>query len=122
MRKLSPVQIEIVKHIARGKTNKEIAMEMSYSEDGIKYQVKRILRKLDVKSRAHAVAAAIQHGLINADAAGNRRLIVEGLWDFRYRSGASLYTELTEHIAQLRGEVARLADKVTDEDNPEAST
>jgi DNA-binding CsgD family transcriptional regulator/uncharacterized small protein (DUF1192 family) len=121
MRTLSPVQIEILEHIAQGKSNREIARAMSYSEHGIKYHVTWILRKLDVKSRAHAVAAAIQRGWLCPGVAGNRRLIVEGLADFRNRSDVSLYTEVAEQIVALKDEVARLADQVRDKDKPAVS-
>ena len=94
------------------KTNSQIGRAMSYSEQGIKYHVTLILRRLGAKSRAHAVAAAIQHGLLDANMAGNRRLIVEGLTDLRNRSDESLYTELIEQILALKEEVARLTRQI----------
>ncbi len=117
---LSPVQIEILEHIAEGKSNLQIARAMSYSEQGIKYHVTRILRKLDVKSRAHAVAAAIQHGLLYSDTTGNRRLIVEGLSDLRNRSDESLYIELIQQIVSLKDQVVRLAAQLRNEEKPVA--
>jgi DNA-binding CsgD family transcriptional regulator len=118
---LTPVQIEILEHIAEGKSNRQIARAMSYSEQAIKYHVTWILRKLDVKSRAHAVAAAIQYGLVYPDTAGNRRLIVEGLADLRNRSDESLYIELMQQIVALKDEVCRLADQLRDKVKPVAS-
>jgi len=109
---LSPIQIEILRHIALGRTNRQIARAMSYSEQAIKYHVTWILRKLDAKSRAHAVAAAIEHGLLDANMAGNRRLIVEGLADSRHRSNETLYAELTQQILALKEEVTRLTEQI----------
>jgi DNA-binding CsgD family transcriptional regulator len=109
---LSPIQIEILEHIALGRTNRQIAKAMSYSEQAIKYHVTWILRKLDANCRAHAVAAAIEHGLLDAKVSGNRRLIVEGLADSRHRSNETLYAELAQQIFALKEEVARLTEQL----------
>jgi len=115
----SAVQIEILKQIAQGRTNLQIARAMSYSEQAIKYHVTCIMRKLNAKSRAHAVAAAIERGLLDRNiAGGERKLIVEGLTDLRNRSDESLYAELIEQILVLKDEVARLTDQLRGNDKP----
>ena len=50
--------------IARGKTNKAIARELSLSEKTIDRHVSNIFAKVDVSSRAAATAFAYEHKLI----------------------------------------------------------
>jgi DNA-binding CsgD family transcriptional regulator len=60
---LSPREIEVVVLIAQGRTNAEIATQLSLSERTIHRHVSNILTKLDVRSRTSAAAYAVQHGL-----------------------------------------------------------
>ncbi len=55
---------QILKYIADGNTNKQIANTLSISEQTIKNHVSAILRKLNANDRAHAVVLAIKSGLI----------------------------------------------------------
>ena len=50
--------------IARGLTNSEIAEEFVVSETTVKTHVSRVLMKLDVRDRIHAVIYAYEHGLV----------------------------------------------------------
>jgi transcriptional regulator EpsA len=50
---------EILQWLGSGKTNWEIAQQLSISENTVKNHVQRILAKLDVKTRAQAVAKAL---------------------------------------------------------------
>jgi two-component system, NarL family, nitrate/nitrite response regulator NarL len=60
---LSPREREIVAHIARGASNKEIARALDIAETTVKIHVQHILRKLDLSSRVQvAVAAAARAG------------------------------------------------------------
>lgn len=52
---LSPRQKQIIRRISHGDTDKEIASRLGISEGTINFHVRRILIKLRVKSRAHAV-------------------------------------------------------------------
>ncbi len=61
---LSARELEALKRIAEGKSNREIANELSVSENTIKFHVKNILQKLSVANRIEAVTYAIQHKLI----------------------------------------------------------
>lgn len=61
---LSGREIEVLKRIAAGKSNKEIGAELFISEGTVKTHVKSIFSKLDVVSRTEAVAAATRRGLI----------------------------------------------------------
>ena len=60
---LSPREQEILRGIARGHGNKEIARTLGIAETTVKIHVQHILRKLDVSSRVHAAVMAAEHGL-----------------------------------------------------------
>jgi DNA-binding CsgD family transcriptional regulator len=63
---LSAREIEVLNWIMTGKSNWDISRLLGVSEATVKFHVKNILLKLDVCSRAHAVAVAIGHGLIRS--------------------------------------------------------
>ncbi|MBP6270226.1 MAG: response regulator transcription factor [Rhizobacter sp.] len=60
---LSPREQEILRGIALGQSNKEIARALGIAETTVKIHVQHILRKLDVSSRVHAAVIAAEHGL-----------------------------------------------------------
>ena len=62
---LSPRQQEIMKWVTAGKSNWEIGMILHISETTVRNQLVRIMRKLDVHTRTHALAKAIELGLIS---------------------------------------------------------
>ncbi|MCJ7655126.1 MAG: LuxR C-terminal-related transcriptional regulator, partial [Dehalococcoidia bacterium] len=51
--------------MAKGYFNKQIAIELSISEQTIKNHITSILRKLDANARTQAVITAIKRGLIS---------------------------------------------------------
>jgi len=57
-------EIEILHWIKEGKTTQDIARVLELSPFTVKNHVQRILRKLDAKSRPHAIARAIARGLL----------------------------------------------------------
>lgn len=61
---LTPRETEILTSIARGNSNKRIAVELTISEQTIKNHITSILRKLDANARTEAVVTAIKRGLI----------------------------------------------------------
>lgn len=61
---LSPRELDILRGIARGASNKEIAREHGIAETTVKIHVQHILRKLDVSSRVHAAVIASENGLL----------------------------------------------------------
>ena len=61
---LTPRQLEVVKLLAQGKTNQEIAQELVLSTGTVRTHVQRILAKLSVSDRTSAVVRAIDLGLI----------------------------------------------------------
>ena len=61
---LSPRVQEILRHIARGASNKEIARGLDIAETSVKIHVQHILRKLDLSNRVHAAVYATERGLL----------------------------------------------------------
>lgn len=61
---LSPRQGELLRRIANGATNKELAHELRISEATVKTYLKDLYRRLGVPSRAAAVAHAMRAGLV----------------------------------------------------------
>jgi len=62
---LSPRETEVFELVARGLANKEIAEELVLGETTVKTHVARILAKLEVRDRVHAVVLAYEIGLVN---------------------------------------------------------
>jgi len=61
---LSPAEIRVLRLIAEGNANKEIAAQLSVSEETIKGQVRNILSKLGAKDRTHAAMIGLKRGII----------------------------------------------------------
>jgi DNA-binding NarL/FixJ family response regulator len=57
-------EIEVLREIARGRANKEIAAHLAISENTVKDHLKSILGKLQVSARTEAVTVAVQRGII----------------------------------------------------------
>jgi DNA-binding NarL/FixJ family response regulator len=61
---LTPAEVRVLSLIAAGNANKEIAAQLSTSEDTVKGQVRNILSKLDAKDRTHAAMIGLKRGII----------------------------------------------------------
>jgi DNA-binding NarL/FixJ family response regulator len=60
---LTPREAEVLRLMAAGRTNREIAAELVVSEGTVKTHVNRIFAKARVRDRGQAVAYAFRHGL-----------------------------------------------------------
>jgi DNA-binding NarL/FixJ family response regulator len=69
---LSPRELQVLRLVARGKTNRKIASELYVSEKTVDRHVSNILTKLNVRSRAAATAWAYENALIGKDLPRNR--------------------------------------------------
>jgi DNA-binding NarL/FixJ family response regulator len=61
---LSPAEISVLRLIAAGYGNKEIADQLSTTEESVKSRVKNILSKLGANDRTHATTIALKRGII----------------------------------------------------------
>jgi DNA-binding NarL/FixJ family response regulator len=62
---LSSRELEVLKLVASGKSNKEIGAMLSITERTVKAHVNSILAKMDVRDRTQAATTAIQKGIIH---------------------------------------------------------
>lgn len=61
---LSAREVEVLRHVALGRSNKRVGQELDVTEDTIKGHMKGILAKLGANDRTHAVMLALQRGII----------------------------------------------------------
>ncbi len=64
---LTARELEILKMLAKGPTNKEIAQALGISDNTVRNHVNSIIEKLEVSDRTEAATTAIQRGLIMVD-------------------------------------------------------
>jgi len=64
---LTPRELEILRHVAEGRSNKAIAAALSMSHRTVEVHLTRIFKKLGAKSRTRAVTLAVRQGLIDID-------------------------------------------------------
>jgi len=64
---LSDREVEVLRLMARGAANKEIAGELYISESTVKTHIANIFQKLDVNDRTEAVTKALQKGIIRLE-------------------------------------------------------
>jgi two-component system NarL family response regulator len=62
---LSEREVQVLRLVVQGFTNKQIAYELKIAEDTAKNHVKRILKKLGADDRTQAATWAIQRGIIH---------------------------------------------------------
>jgi len=61
---LSAAEVRVLRLIAEGHSNKEIAAQLSMTEDAVKGQVRSILSKLGASDRTHAAMIGLKRGII----------------------------------------------------------
>lgn len=64
---LTPRELEVLKLIVKGKSNREIATELFVTEGTVKVHVNNLLGKLGVNDRTQAATVAIQRGIVHLD-------------------------------------------------------
>jgi DNA-binding NarL/FixJ family response regulator len=62
---LTAREIDVLKRVASGKSNKLVAAELSISESTVRAHMKSILPKLDAVGRTHAVMIALKRGILD---------------------------------------------------------
>jgi len=63
---LTPAEIDVLRLIAAGQANKQIAARLSITEDTVKGRVKSILSKLGANDRTHAAMIGVKRGIIQS--------------------------------------------------------
>jgi two-component system, NarL family, response regulator YdfI len=61
---LSPREVEVLRLLAEGTGNKQIAWRLSISEHTVKYHISSLFNKLNASSRTEAVAIGVRLGLV----------------------------------------------------------
>jgi two-component system NarL family response regulator len=64
---LSPREMEILTLVAKGKSNREIGVELAISEGTVRVHTSNLLSKLRCSGRAQAVSEAIRRGIIEVE-------------------------------------------------------
>jgi DNA-binding NarL/FixJ family response regulator len=64
---LTAREIEVLRRVAAGKSNKLIAAELDISENTVKAHMQSILPKLDASDRTHAVIIALKRGILHVE-------------------------------------------------------
>jgi len=67
---LSPREREVLRQLAFGRSNKEIADALSITDETVKTHVGRLLSKLQLENRTQAVVYALKHGIVSMEELG----------------------------------------------------
>jgi two-component system NarL family response regulator len=65
---LSSRELEVLRLMAVGKSNKEIGVTLCIAEGTVKAHVSKLLKKLNVTGRTEAIKAAVLHGMVDLEA------------------------------------------------------
>ncbi len=63
---LTQRELEVLRRVAAGNANKEVAAQLSIAEETVKAHMSSILSKLAAKDRTHAVMIGVKRGIIDA--------------------------------------------------------
>jgi DNA-binding NarL/FixJ family response regulator len=67
LEELSPRELDVLRQIVSGRSNKEIAADLNISASTVKYHLENIFSKLGAKDRTQAATAAVQRGIVQLD-------------------------------------------------------
>ena len=70
---LTDRELDVLRHLAAGHSNKEIARLLGIGETTVKTHVRNIMGKLDVPSRTLAALHAVRIGLVTLDSSESAR-------------------------------------------------
>ena len=60
---LTPRELDVLRHVANGNRNRDIAEQLFISEETVKVHVKHVMEKLGAADRTQAVAIAVRRGI-----------------------------------------------------------
>lgn len=63
--RLTPRELDVLKELARGASNKQIANSLGIAEETVKSHVGSLLDKLQAENRAQAIVTALKRGLVS---------------------------------------------------------
>jgi DNA-binding NarL/FixJ family response regulator len=63
---LSARELDVLKRVAAGNSNRRVAAELAVTEETVKSHMKNIMNKLSARDRTHAVMIALKRGIIDA--------------------------------------------------------
>jgi len=64
---LTAREVEVLRHLAHGRANKEIAESLGVGEETVKTHVANVLSKLQVENRAQAIVQSLRLGLVTLE-------------------------------------------------------
>ena len=64
---LTPRELDVLRHLALGRSNREIAASLDIGDETVKTHVARVLSKLQVENRAQAIVQALKRGLVTLE-------------------------------------------------------
>lgn len=73
---LSPRELEVLRMLVDGYSNKEIARRLELGEETVKAHLKGIFMKLGVADRTQAAIAAIRHGIVHLEWGGDGEAVL----------------------------------------------
>jgi DNA-binding NarL/FixJ family response regulator len=71
---LTPRELDVLRFLASGATNREIGTALFLSENTVGFHVKHILSKLHLRNRAQAAAYAVRSGIVTDDTARDHQI------------------------------------------------
>lgn len=64
---ISNIEMEVLQLLIKGRSNKEMALSLSITEDTVKARLKTLFNKLRVHDRTEAAISAIRHGIVHLE-------------------------------------------------------